>query len=190
MLELAGPLAVAALVLVAGGASKLRDPAPTRGMFTALGVRSPGWPGLLAVVSGTIELGLGVAVFLVGGRVLASLTAVAFVLFTVFAVRLVRLPTTASCGCFGRHSGEATWLHVTVDAVVASVVVAAAFFDAPGFLPARAELPGAGFAFAGLAAIGAWLVVATITALPDALVAARRGPRPGIVRTFELTRTQ
>jgi hypothetical protein len=37
MLELAGPLAVAALVLTAGGLFKLRDPGPTRDMLRSIG---------------------------------------------------------------------------------------------------------------------------------------------------------
>jgi hypothetical protein len=190
MLELAGPLAVAALVLAAGGAFKLRDPATTRLMFTAIGVRSPKLAAVLAVGAGMVELALGTATFLVGGRVLGLLTTTAFVVFTLLAARLVRLPTTASCGCFGRHSGDATWLHVGVDAVVAVAAFAAAVFDAPGFLAARADLPGAGIAFVGMAAIGAWLVIASMTVLPDALVASRRGPQPATVRTFEITRTR
>lgn len=190
MLELAGPLAVAALVLAAGGVFKLRDPAPTRSMLAATGVRSPKLAAVLAVGSGLVELGLGAATFVVGGRVLGLFTATAFVVFTVLAARLVRLPTAASCGCFGRHSGDTTWLHVGVDAAVAAVAFTAGVFDAPGFLAARADLPGAGIAFVGLAAIGAWLVIATMTVLPDALVASRRGPQPATVRSFELTRTQ
>jgi hypothetical protein len=188
MLELAGPLAVTALVLAAGGGFKLRDPAPTRSMFLEVGVRSSSAAAVLAVGSGLVELALGTATFLVGGRVLALLTAAAFAVFTLLAARLVRLPTTASCGCFGRYSGDTTWLHVGVDAAVAAVALTAAVFDAPGFITARADLPGAGVAFIALAAIGAWLVIATMTVLPDALVAARRGPRPATVRSFEITR--
>jgi hypothetical protein len=190
MLELAGPLAVAALVLAAGGAFKLRDPEPTRSMFTEIGVRSPRLATMLAVGSGVAELALGTATFLVGGRVLGLLTAAAFVVFTLLAARLVRLPTTASCGCFGRHSGDTTWLHVGVDAAVAAVALTAAVLDAPGFLDARGDLPGAGIAFVGMAAIGAWLVIATMTVLPDALVASRRGPQPATVRAFEISRTR
>ncbi len=188
MLELAGPLAVAALVLAAGGAFKLRDPGPTAAMWEALGV-AVGGERLrrgLTVLSGVVEIALGSATFLVGGRVLASLTAAAFAIFAVLAARLTRLPDAASCGCFGKHSGRTTSLHVVIDAVVALVALVAGVVDAPGFLGARADLPGAGVAFLGLAALGAWFVVAALTVLPEALWAARRGPRAPAVRLFDI----
>lgn len=186
MLELAGPLAVAALVLAAGGAFKLRDPGPTRSMLRSAGVRSAGVAGVLAAVSGVVEVAVGTATFLFGGRVLGLVTAALFVVFTLLAARLVRLPDAASCGCFGRHSGDTTWLHVAVDACIAAAALTSAAFDAPGFLVARPDLPGAGVAFVAMATVGAWLVIASMTVLPEALVAARRGPRPATVRAFEI----
>jgi hypothetical protein len=186
MFELAGPLAVAALVLAAGGAFKLRDPAPTSAMWEALGMSGERARTTLTSLSGVVELALGLATFLVGGRVLALLTSAAFALFALLAARLVRLPAAASCGCFGRHSGRTTRLHVVVDAMVASVALVAAVFDVPGFLGARAELPGAGVAFVGFALLGAWFVIAALTVLPEALSAADRGTEAPAVRTFEI----
>jgi hypothetical protein len=186
MLELAGPLAVAALVLAAGGAFKLRDPGPTSDMFAAVGLRGRGARRLLAVASGLVELALGIATLLVGGWLLALATASAFTVFALLALRMVRTGSTASCGCFGRHSGRTTGLHVAIDVAVAVVALGAGIADAPGFLDVRDELPGGGLVFAGLAALGAWLVVAALTVLPDALDAARRTPRVPSVRTFEI----
>ena len=185
MLELAGPLAVAALVLAAGGAFKLRDPAPTRAMWGALGVDGARGPRLLTLASGVVELALGVATFLLGGRALGFATAAAFTIFAVMAARLTRLPE-ASCGCFGKHSGRSTRLHVVIDAVVALVAFGAAAVDAPGFLDARADLPGAGIAFVGFSLLGAWFVIVALTVLPDALAAAERGPRTPTVPTFDI----
>lgn len=185
MLELAGPLAVAALVLGVGGAFKLRDPGSTRAMWRVFGV--PRGPALaLAIGAGLVEVVLGGATFLVGGRVLAALTAVAFLAFAVMAEQLVRRPEATSCGCFGRHSGSTTRLHVVVDAGMAVLAGVAAVGDVPGFVDARAQLPGAGVAFVALAAVGAWFVIAAMTVLPEALVAARRVPRAATVRTFEV----
>jgi hypothetical protein len=186
MLELAGPLAVAALVLAVGGAFKLRDPRPTRDMFAAVGVRSRGARRVFALASGLIEVILGIATFLLGGWPLAFATAAAFAVFALLALRLVHTASAASCGCFGRHSGRTTGVHVAVDVGVAILALAAGIADAPGFLDVRNELPGNGFVFAGLAAIGAWLVVAALTVLPDALDATRRTPRPATVRTFDI----
>jgi hypothetical protein len=186
MLELAGPLAVAALVLAVGGAFKLRDPSSTRDMFAAVGMHSPRARRVFAIASGLVELALGVAAFLVGGWLLAFATAVAFAVFALLALRLVRTNSTTSCGCFGRHSGRTTFLHVAIDAVVAAVALATGIADAPGFLQARGELPVNGFVFAGLAALGAWLVIAALTVLPDALDAARRTPGSATVRAFDI----
>lgn len=189
MLELAGPLAVAALVLAAGGLFKLRDPEPTQQMLTAIGLPGRGALRVLAILSGFVELALGLATFFIGGSVLAACTAAAFVTFAVLAARLVRAPSPASCGCFGRHSGRTTWLHVAIDAAIAGLALAAAIGDAPGFANARPELAAAGVPFVGLAVLGAWFVVAALTVLPEALVAARPGPRATTVRTFEITGT-
>jgi uncharacterized membrane protein len=189
MLELAGPLAVAALVLAAGGAFKVRDPAPTRAMWAALGVGGPRSQSLLTLVSGVVELALGLATFLLGGWALGFATASAFTIFAVLAARLTQLPAV-SCGCFGKHSGRTTRLHVVIDAVIAVVALVAALFDAPGFLGARPDLPGAGIAFVGFALLGAWFVVAALTVLPEALAAAERGPRTPAVPTFDITRTR
>jgi hypothetical protein len=187
VLELAGPLAVAALVLAAGGLFKLRDPSPTGAMFTTLGVRRSRLAMALALVSACVELGLGLATVFVGGRVLGALTAIAFVAFALVALRLTRAPVATSCGCFGRLSAEPTAWHVGVNVAVALGAAVAAVVDAPGFVEARQDLPGGGLVFGALALLGAWLVVATLTVLPEAMTAARRGPRRPTVQTFEIT---
>src|SRR6478609_7208268 len=110
MLELAGPLAVAALVLAAGGAFKLRDPAPTRAMWEALGVGGPRVQWLLTLASGVVEVALGLATFLFGGWALGLATAAAFTIFALLASRLIH-GSAVSCGCFGKHSGRTTRLH-------------------------------------------------------------------------------
>ena len=154
MLELAGPLAVAALVLAAGGAFKLRDPAPTRAMWGALGVDGARVPWLLTLASGVVELALGVATFLLGGgrwgwlRRPRSRSSLCWPPGSFTVCRVVWLLREA----FGRS----TRLHVVIDAVVAVVVAfGAVAVDAPGFLDARADLPGAGIVFVGFASCSA-----------------------------------
>lgn len=187
MSELAGPLAVASLVLVAGGFAKLRDPRPTARMMAALARRPDDVPLAVARLAAAVELVLGVATFLVGGRVLGGLTAAAFGVFALVAWRLVRLGGQVSCGCFGRQSAGTTGVHVAVDVAVALLAAVAAAVDAPGFLGARPDLPAGGVPFVAFAVLGAWFTVAALTVLPDALLAARRGPRAPAVRTFEVT---
>jgi hypothetical protein len=187
MLELAGPLAVAALVLAAGGTFKLRDPEPTVAMFGALGWLRARPALVMAYASGALELAVGMATFLVGGRVLATSTAILFAGFAAVAGRLVRLPSGTSCGCFGRHSGQTTWIHVVVDLALAAAASVAAVADAPGFLDARSSLPVGGALFVALAALGAWFAVAALTVLPEAMARAKRGPQAGSVKAFDLT---
>jgi hypothetical protein len=186
MLESAGPLAVVALVLLAGGLLKLRDVRPTRQMFETLVGRPHAGLKVLAVVSAAVEVALGIVTFLVGGRVWAGCTALAFAVFTAVAWRLTRA-ANAPCGCFGRHSGRTTLVHVGVNAGMLVIAALAAVVDAPGFLAARPDLPAAGVPFVGLALVGAWLAIAAMTVLPEAMLAARRGPRAPLVRHFELT---
>lgn len=187
MLELAGPLAVVALVLVASGSLTLREPGARRRMLEAVVGRANRSLGVLAVLTAVLELALGVAMFLWGGRILASAAAGAFAVFAGVTWLLVRSGATTSCGCFGRRSGEATSVHVGVDAGLAVLATVAAAGDAPGFLDARADLPAGGIPFVGLAALGAWLAVAAMTVLPAALAAARRQPAAARVRSFEVS---
>jgi hypothetical protein len=134
-----------------------------------------------------VEVTLGVATFMVGGRVLAAGTAASFTIFAIVAWRLVRSPDRGTCGCFGRHSSETTWFHVTIDLAVAAAALAAAMAEAPGLVDARLELPVGGLPFIGLAALGAWFVIAALTVLPAVSVAARRERRVPSVKTFQIT---
>jgi hypothetical protein len=185
MVSLAGPVAVAALVLAVGGFYKLRDPAPTATMFATLGL--PSSPGLVRGV-GVVEIAAGTATFLVGGPVATGGVAALFAGFTLITLRLVRLgDAAASCGCFGRLSSRPSFVHVGVDAAAAVVAAIGALTGTPGFLELRSDLPAAGVPQLLLVALGAWLVVVTLTVLPDTLAAARRGPRQPSVRPFEIT---
>ncbi len=185
MVSLAGPVAVAALVLAVGGVYKLRDPGPTASMFATLGL--PASPVLVRFV-GAVEIAAGATAFLVGGPVATGTVAVLFTAFTLITLRLVRLgDAAASCGCFGRLSSRPSLVHVGVDAVAAGVAAVGAVTGTPGFVELQPDLPGAGLAQLLLVAVGTWLVVVTLTVLPDTLAAARRGPRQPSVRTFEVS---
>ena len=182
-------LGVIAGVLAIGGVAKLRDPEATVPMLRALGL--PG-SAVVARLLGLVELGVGVAAFLVGGRWLAVAVAVLFGAFALAVLRLRAGGEAVSCGCFGRSSAPPTLVHAVVDLVAAAVAVAAAVVDAPGFLSMRPDLPAAGIPQLGLTALAVWLGVALLTVLPDALVAARRVPaaeaasNARALRTFSL----
>ena len=133
---------VVAGVLVLGGSAKLRDPAATTPMLRALGLPSSAG---VARALGAGELGVGVAAFLLGGPVLAAVTALLFAGFTVSILRLRASGDAAvSCGCFGRSSAPPSVLHVVVDALAAVVAVTAAVVAAPGFLEIARRPLGAG----------------------------------------------
>ncbi len=180
-------LGVAAGVLALGGLAKLRGPEATVPMLRALGLA--GSPALARLL-GLVEVGVGAAAFLVGGRALAAAVALLFAVFTVAVLRLRASGDAVSCGCFGRSSAPPTMVHVVVDAVAAVVAASAAALDAPGYLSVRPELPAAGVPQLVLTAIAVWLAVSVLTVLPEALVAARRVPvaeaerRARALRTF------
>lgn len=185
MLELVGPFAIVAGALAVGGVFKLIDPAPTASMFRSLHL--PASLGL-ARVSGAVEVVVGTAAVLVGGRVLAGVVAVLFVAFTLAMVVLVRQGEAASsCGCFGKLSSRPTAVHLAADAIAAAVALAAAITGVPGLVTAMGEVPLAGIPLVAFAALGTWAFVAVLTVLPEALVAARRTPPAPAVREFHLT---
>ena len=123
---LGGLLGVVAGVLAVGGVAKLLGPDATVPMLRALGL--PPSP-VLARLLGAVEVGVGVAAFLVGGRWLAIAVAVLFTIFTIAVLRLRAGGEAVSCGCFGRSSAPPTLVHVAVDAVAALVAIAAAVVD-------------------------------------------------------------
>ncbi|MCU0311903.1 MAG: hypothetical protein MUE36_13280 [Acidimicrobiales bacterium] len=166
-------LGVVAGVVAVGGAAKLRDPDASAPMLRALGLPSS---RLLARALGAVEVVVGVSAYLLGGPVPAAVTAALYLGFTVAILRLRAGGQTVSCGCFGRSSAPPSLLHVAVDGAAAVVATVAAITAAPGFLEMRPDLPGAGVAYLLVSGVAVGLVVALLTALPDALAAARRLP--------------
>lgn len=174
-------LGVVVGVLAVGGIAKLRAPEATTPMLRALGLPARPW---VARLLGVVELGIGTATFLLGGPVLAALTALVFAGFTVSILRLRSSTDGAvSCGCFGRASAPPSAVHVVVDGVAALVAAAAAMTEAPGFVDMRPDLPAAGVVYLLVVTVAIGLTVALLTALPEALTAARRLPASEANRT-------
>jgi uncharacterized membrane protein YphA (DoxX/SURF4 family) len=119
----------AALLLLAAGLAKGRDPVPTEQALAALG-----WPSrpplvrLLAVAEIVIAIGTLLGPVRWFGAALGLLH-IGFAVFVVGA--LARDTPLSSCGCFGRADTPPTPVHVVANAVIAAVALLAAAADAP-----------------------------------------------------------
>jgi hypothetical protein len=175
MSPLAGLVYAAALLLGAAGVGKAARPGATR-----IALRSAGLPAseLVARSLGVAEVLIAVTAIVVGGPVATGLVALSYLGFAWFARRLDdRTRGAAPCGCFGASSAPVGTLHVVINLLIAAGVAIAAF-DAPGSIwDAAGDTPWGGIAFVGLVALLTWMLVVALTALPEALAAAK-APAP------------
>ena len=170
MTAFAGPLAIAALLLVVGGIAKARTPTDTARALQAVGI--PGSTTLVRVIA-VLEALLGAAALLVGSPVLVALVAASYALFAAFVVRALRAGTPiSSCGCFGKIDTPPSRVHVVVDGLLAvagaAVAISGTDVSLPAILP---EQPLVGIPFVMLVVIGAGLVFLAFTSLPRTLAA-------------------
>ena len=163
----AGPFAIAAVLLVIGGASKAARPHDTARALGAAGLRVPSIVVRFAAIA---ELVLGGYAFVAGDRISAALVALSYTAFTVFVVvALARRLPIATCGCFGRTDTPPSLVHVGIDvgAVVAALVVAAE--PGAGLVDVLADQPLAGVPYLLLVATGALCALVALTLLPRTL---------------------
>jgi uncharacterized membrane protein YphA (DoxX/SURF4 family) len=170
---LTGAFQILAVVVIVGGAAKLVSPGAFRATLRSLGV--PG--GVVAArLAGVVEIGLGGAALVVGGRAWAAALAALYGVFTVVVV-LARRTGAESCGCFGSVAAPPSSLHVVIDAASAVVAAAAAVVGVPSLVDVLADQPMAGAPYLVLVAVGAWLIVVADTTgaqLLDEMAAVRR----------------
>lgn len=172
MNALAGPIAIAALLLVAGGVAKARKPADTARALQAVGIRAN---LRLVRIGAVLEIVVGLGALFVGGPVFVALVAVSYLAFTVFVVQALRAGTPiSSCGCFGKVDTPPSRVHVVIDGAVtvaaAAVAVVGTDVSLPAILP---DQPLLGIPFVMLVVIGAGLVFLAFTSLPRTLSAVR-----------------
>ena len=172
MTELAGPLAIAALLLVIGGAAKVLRPGDTARALQTIGVRASA--GVVRV-GAMIEMVIGAGALLVGSPVFAALVAVSYLAFAVFVLHALRMHAPiSSCGCFGKVDTPPSPVHVVLDAIAALAAATVALTDADVSLPTiLPDQPLAGVPFVLLTGIGVGLVFLAFTSLPRTLAAAR-----------------
>jgi len=173
MTTLAGPLAIAAVLLVVGGAAKVRSPLDTARALQGVGI---GATALVVRVLASVEVAVGALALLVDSRVLAALVAVSYLAFAVFVVRALRADAPiSSCGCFGKIDTPPSRVHVVIDGVIAVMAGAVAVVGTDVSLPAvLPDQPLLGVPFLLLVAIGVGLVFLAFTALPRTLAAVGR----------------
>jgi Methylamine utilisation protein MauE len=160
---------LAACVLLAAGAGKLRHPASARAAARALGL-----PHSLPIVYalGGIELVAALAGVAFGGWAAGTVGAL-YALLGVAALRLWKGAPATPCGCLGRSDAPAGLGHVLVDAACASVALVVAFGARP--VSVIAAQPHFGVPFVALVACAAWLAALAVSAWPVLRAAMREG---------------
>ena len=176
MSVLAGPFAIATVLLAVGGAAKAVRPRDTAQALTAVGIRFPRFlPGRVVVrVGGTAEAIIGTAALLLGGPVLCALVALSYLAFAGFV--LVALRTGApisSCGCFGKVDTPPSLVHVVLDLAFAGVAAGAAFVGDVALPDVLGDQPLLGIPFLLLIVIGCSLVFLAFTSLPKTMAVVR-----------------
>jgi hypothetical protein len=117
-------LTMLAAVLGVAGASKLRNPEPSRRALAALG--APARAGL-ARAMGAAEMMLAALALTVPAELSGVALAALFAGFAVFAHLLGRAADGVGCGCFGEEDGRPPGrMHVAVNALAALAAVAVA----------------------------------------------------------------
>lgn len=175
MSPLAGLVYSAALLLGAAGVGKAASPGATR-----IALRSAGLPAtqLAARSLGVAEVLIALAALVVGGPIATGLVTASYLGFAWFARRLdTKTRGSAPCGCFGASSAPVGTIHVVLNLLIA-IGVGVAVVDAPGSIwDAAGDTPWAGVPFVGLVLLLTWMLYVALTALPEALAAAK-APAP------------
>lgn len=161
-------VAGAAVLLVVAGVAKLRTPAPAAAMLRGFAPRLRGHG--YARAAGVVEIAAG-TVALVWGNSIAL--AVCYLALLIVAIRLVRKPQGAACGCFGAADGEVGAAHIVLDAVCLAIAVAGVAVSPRSALDLVGDGTLTSYTVVAQAFLAAALGYLSITALP-ALSSARR----------------
>ncbi len=120
---LAPPFLVSANLLVASGASKLRNPEPGS---RALGAANLPHRWMFVRAFGAVEIAAGISAAVWPRPLTAGAVAVLYVAFALYLIgRLRSNEPKASCGCFGAAEVPPHPFHVALDLMAAGVAVAA-----------------------------------------------------------------
>jgi hypothetical protein len=177
MSVLAGPFAIACVLLAGAGALKAWHPGDTANALRTVGVELSYTSSRVVVRAfGAVETALALFALLSGNPAACALVAASYLLFTGFVVLARRRGTAiASCGCFGKVDTPPSIVHVVLDLLFAGVAAAAAFTGGVALPDVLRDQPLAGVPFVLLLAVGAYLVFLAFTALPKTMAAVRGG---------------
>lgn len=164
-MSLSGPVTAASVLLVVGGATKLRRPGNAVQALRALGLPAVALAVRLLAVA---EMGIGMAAIAQGGRLMWSLVAVSYLGFAGFVLfARAQGGGVSSCGCFGGLDTAPTLTHVLLGLSASGLAFAAAFTHPPGpLLDGLRSQPLLGVPFVILTGCCAWFAYAAIAILP------------------------
>jgi hypothetical protein len=170
-----------ALLILAGVAKTIRPGNTARALADVL-------PGRLQLqgpvrVGAAVEAVIGTVAFFLPRPIPAALVCGSYLGFAAYVayVRQRRGPL-ATCGCFGQPDTPATWLHVAINAVLATAAgaVAVQSNDASTLRSVLTTQPWSGLPLLLIGAVGVWLTYQALALLPSLAHARQRlvGPKP------------
>lgn len=181
---LAVPAIAVTVALGAAGLAKLREPAAMAALLDSIGLPDHRAAGFAV---GAVEMVLASGALLVGGTLPHAAMATAYLAFAVVLVIVLRRGGSPSCGCFGSRSAPPHAVHVAADLGAAAVALAAAIAGTPGLLTgALSSQPWSGVPVVGMGLLGAALLAAMLTVLPEVLGTRRASSAP---QSFRLLAT-
>lgn len=171
-------LAIAAGLLLAAGASKLRAPAGTREALRTLGLPPRAW---LARVVGGIEVCVGAAALILPGRLTAAALACAYVaLSVVVALAWRRGEPDVPCGCLGESDAPAGPGHLCLNLACLGVAATALALPPRSLAETLGSSPSpTAVVLAAGVACAVYLLFALLSLLPDSWRAHRRARGDG-----------
>lgn len=160
-----GPYAIICIVLCLAGATKVVNPLPTAQALR--GLHLPSSRSLVRAL-GAAELALAVAGLTTSYALVAIGVGAMYVGFAGFIALALTKDTGVSCGCFGASSAEPNWGHAILNLAAAGTAIAIGAIGPTALADTLTDQPAYGVPFVGLALLGAVIMIALLTVLPEA----------------------
>lgn len=178
MVALAGPFIVAAALLGAAGALKIRSPATTAQALGEMGM--PSSPALVRA-GAAVEVAIAAGALIAGSTFFAALVALSYLGFAGFvAAALLRGVPLSSCGCFGgADDTPPSVIHLVLTIAAAAAATAVALRSGHAGLAHVVRVDGSILltaVFLVLTGVSAWLAYVALTLLPRVLGAGPADP--------------